>query len=161
MNQAATGKIALFFVDASHFVMGCDFLGYIYAIARRFVKTYSGRSRYNVLGAINFLTKAVTTITNNTYITATEVCELLKKLSEEYASQAIYLVLDHARYQKCKVVQELASQLKITLILDNDNIYQTGCRNFLRDDVNIISYGKPFRCRVYLHTAVQPKLKPD
>jgi len=116
MDQAATGKIALFFVDASHFVMGCDFLGCIYGIARRFVKTYSGRSRYNVLGAINFMTKTVTTITNNTYITASEVCELLKKLSEEYAGKAIHLILDNARYQKCKVVQELAAELKITLV---------------------------------------------
>jgi transposase len=116
MEQAAIGKIALFFVDASHFVMGCDFLGYIYGITRRFVKTYSGRSRYNVLGAVNFLTKAVTTVTNNTYITATEVCELLKKISEEYGGKAIHLVLDNARYQKCKIVQELAAQLKITLV---------------------------------------------
>ena len=116
MDQAATGKISLFFMDASHFVMGCDFLGYIYGIARRFVKTYSGRSRYNVLGAINFITKTVTTITNNTYITASEVCELLKKLSEEYVGKTIHLVLDNAKYQKCKVVQELAEELKITLV---------------------------------------------
>jgi len=62
------------------------------------------------------MTKTVTTITNNTYITASEVCELLKKLSEEYAGKAIHLILDNARYQKCKVVQELAAELKITLV---------------------------------------------
>jgi len=116
MEQAAADKIALFFVDASHFVMGCDFLGYVYGVARRFVKTYSGRSRYNILGAMNFITKKVTTITNDTYITASEVCELLKKLSEEYAGKAIHLILDNARYQKCAVVQALAEELKITLV---------------------------------------------
>ena len=116
MEQAKKGKITLLFMDASHFVMGCDFLGYIYGTVRRFVKTFSSRKRYNVLGAINFLTKKVTTVTNNTYITAGEVCELLRKLAAEYAGKAINIVLDNARYQKCKVVQELSVELKITLI---------------------------------------------
>jgi len=67
VNQAKEQKIALFFVDSSHFVMGCDFLGYIYGTARRFIKTFSGRQRYNVLGALNFITKKITTITNDAY----------------------------------------------------------------------------------------------
>lgn len=116
MEQATKGDIALLFLDASHFVMGCDFLGYIYGVTRRFIKTYSGRMRYNVLGALNFATKKVTTITNNTYITGTEVCDLLRKISMEYAGKAIYLILDNARYQKCKIVQELADELGIILV---------------------------------------------
>ena len=43
----APGK-ALLFLDASHFVMGCDYLGFIYGKVRRFVKSFSGRMRYNV-----------------------------------------------------------------------------------------------------------------
>jgi transposase len=116
MEQAKSGKIALLFLDASHFVMGCDFLGYIYGTTRRFIKTYSGRMRYNVLGALNFVSKKVTTVTNDTYITATEVCDLLRKVSVEYGGKAIHLVLDNARYQKCKAVQELADELGIFLV---------------------------------------------
>jgi len=116
MNQAKDGDATLLFIDASHFVMGCDFLGYIYGKARRFIKTYSGRMRYNVLGALNFVSKKVTTITNDTYITSKEVCDLLTKIAFEYAGKPIYLVLDNARYQKCKIVQELASRLKINLV---------------------------------------------
>lgn len=116
MKQAENGSIALLFMDASHFVMGCDFLGYIYGVTRRFVKTYSGRMRYNVLGAINFVSKKVTMVTNDAYITATEVCELLRKISLEYVGKPIHLVLDNARYQKCRTVQELAAQLGITLV---------------------------------------------
>ena len=116
MDKATTDKIVLLFVDASHFVMGCDFLGYIYGKVRRFIKTYSGRKRYNVLGALNYITKAVTTVTNDTYITAAEVCELLGKISLEYVGKPIHIILDNARYQKCKVVQELADQLKINLV---------------------------------------------
>ena len=116
MNLANSGEIALLFLDASHFVMGCDFLGYIYGKTRRFVKTYSGRRRYNILGALNFVTKKMTIVTNDTYITASEVCELLKKAASEYAGMPIYIVLDNARYQKCKIVENLAVQLGIHLI---------------------------------------------
>ena len=116
MDKAKKETITLLFMDASHFVMGCDFLGYIYGMARRFIKTYSGRKRYNVLGALNFISKKVTTVTNDTYITAVEICELLKKVAVEYAGESIFIVLDNARYQKCSIVQELANQLGIHLI---------------------------------------------
>ena len=52
----------LFFMDASHYVHGCDFLGGVYSKVRRFVRTFSGRQRYNVLGAINFMTRKVHTV---------------------------------------------------------------------------------------------------
>jgi len=116
MEQAKAGAITLLFIDASHFVMGCDFLGYIYGKARRFIKTFSGRKRYNVLGALNFVSKKVSTITNDTYITASEICELFKKIAIEYANKSIYIVLDNARYQKCTIVAELAKQLGIHLV---------------------------------------------
>jgi transposase len=69
MEQAKSGKIVLLCLDASHFVMEGDFLGYIYGATRRFIKTYSGRMRYNILGALNFVSKKVTIVTNDTYIT--------------------------------------------------------------------------------------------
>lgn len=106
----------LLFLDASHFVMGSDFLGGIYGKARRYVKTFSGRQRYNVLGAINFITKKVTSVTNDTYITATEICIMLKKVAAEYVGKTIHIALDNARYQKCDVVKELAASLGIELV---------------------------------------------
>jgi len=57
MKQAKDGVIELLFVDASHFVMGCDYLGSVYGFVRRFIRTGPGRKRYNVLGALNFVTK--------------------------------------------------------------------------------------------------------
>ena len=116
MKQAENGLVSLLFLDASHFVMGCDFLGYVYGKARRFVKTFSGRKRYNVLGALDFVSKKITTVTNDTYITAAEICEMLRKISRDYAGKAVHVVLDNARYQKCAVVQELAKELGIRLV---------------------------------------------
>lgn len=115
MEGAEAGSLALLFMDASHFVLGCDFLGCVYCRARRFVRTFSGRKRYNVLGAVDFVTKRVLTVANDTYITATEVCEMLRKISVEYAGETVYLILDNARYQKCKAVQDLAGELGIML----------------------------------------------
>lgn len=115
MDQAEKSEVVLLFLDASHFVMGCDFLGCIYGTVRRFVLTFSGRRRYNVLGAIDYATKKVLTVTNESYITATEVCEMLRKIAAEYAGRPVHLILDNARYQKCKAVMELAEQLGIVL----------------------------------------------
>lgn len=72
--------------------------------------------RYNVLGAIDFATKEVVTVTNDTYITATEVCEILLKVSAKYTGKTIHIVLDNARYQKYKTVQNLAVELCIDLV---------------------------------------------
>lgn len=115
MERAQKGEIALLFMDASHFVMGCDFLGAVYGKARRFVMSFSGRRRYNVLGAIDFITKKVLTVANDSYITATEVCEILVKISKEYEDKTVHLVLDNARYQKCRAVRELVSGMDIHL----------------------------------------------
>ncbi len=115
MEKAKSGDIALLFLDASHFVMGCDFLGHIYGKTRRLVRTFSGRQRYNVLGALDYVSKKIHTVTNDTYITATEVCTMLCQIASEYKGLPIHLVLDNVRYQKCAAVQELAGELGIAL----------------------------------------------
>ena len=80
-------KAALLFMDASHFVMGCDFLGYVYARTRRFIRTFSGRKRYNVLGALDFAAgRRVLSVTNDAYITATQLCGMLRKISAQNGS---------------------------------------------------------------------------
>lgn len=106
----------LLFMDASHFVLGCDFLGGVYSRFRRFVKTFSGRQRYNVLGAVNYVTKKVHTVTNTTYITATEICQMLRTVASEYTGKKIHIVLDNAKYQKCDMVTSLARELAIELV---------------------------------------------
>lgn len=81
-----------------------------------FVKAASGRQRYNVLGAFNAITHQLTYVANDTYITATTVCELLQKLAALNLAIPITLVLDNARYQRCQLVQDLARTLGIELL---------------------------------------------
>lgn len=115
LELAVKGKIQLFFVDASHFVQG-GFIGQLWSKTRVFIKTASGRSRYNVLGAINFSSKKMTAITNDGYITSTQVKMLIDKLLLAYPNQVIKLVLDNAKYQRCKLVMEYAAQHNVELV---------------------------------------------
>ena len=146
MKEAKEGKSKLFFLDAAHFVMGCDFLGCFYGIARIFVRTLSGRSRYNVLGAIDFITKKVTTVTNATYITAPEVCELLRILANEYADHVIHIILDNAKYQKCKLIQEAIKLYDGRIVLHylppyspNLNLIERFWK-FVKSELRLVSY---------------------
>ena len=103
-------------MDAAHFVLGNEFLGYVYGVVRRFIRTLNGRKRYNILGALNFVSKQVHTITNSTYITSIQVCRMLAKLYKLYPKQEIHVILDNAKYQKCKIVTLLADHLNIKLV---------------------------------------------
>lgn len=115
LQEASEGKRAVFFADSAHFVMGV-FLGYLWSCVRLFVKSSSGRSRYNVLGAIDVVTKQLVKITNDSYINAVSVCELLQEISNLKLAVPITIILDNARYQKCKMVKELAVSLNIELL---------------------------------------------
>ena len=81
-----------------------------------FIKAASGRQRYNVLGAFNAITLELTTVTNDTYVTATTVCDLLRKIATRGVKIPITLVMDNARYQHCHLVQNFAKELGIELL---------------------------------------------
>ncbi len=69
-----------------------------------------------LLGAIDAVTRELTTVTNDTTIDATAVCQLLRKLSTRYPGLPLTLVLDNARYQRCEPVRRLAAELRIELL---------------------------------------------
>lgn len=114
LREAKAGKRAVYFVDAAHFVFGA-FLGYLWCWVRFWVRTPSGRKRFNVLAALNAVTSHMVSVSNDTYINAMSVCELLHKIAAACPGMPITLFLDNARYQKCALVQELATSLKIEL----------------------------------------------
>lgn len=115
LEEAKEGKRVVFFVDAAHFVLA-SFLGILWSFSRLFVKAPAGRRRFNVLGALNAITHELILITNDTYINAGSVCELLRKIAGLNIAVPITLVLDNARYQKCRIVAALAQSLKIELL---------------------------------------------
>lgn len=121
LDEAERGERKVFFIDAAHFVFGA-FLGCLWSLVRVFIQTPSGRQRFNVLGALDAKTKEMLMITNLTYITSTQVCELLEKIAAKSIDPVTKIaipttaVLDNARYQRCKVVEEKAKTLNIELL---------------------------------------------
>lgn len=115
IEEAKSGVRELLFVDASHFVLAA-FLGYLWCFVRVFVKSPSGRQRYNVLGAFNAVSHELFTVTNNAYINANSIVALMSLLLERYAGKAVTIVMDNARYQRCTLVMEFAKINGIELL---------------------------------------------
>lgn len=114
LREAAAGQRRVYFVDAVHFVLG-PVLGYVWSAVRVLVRAPAGRQRFNVLGAVDAISHELTMVCNDTYITASSVCALLRQLAA-VGGAPISLVLDNARYQRCAAVAELAGQLGIELL---------------------------------------------
>lgn len=114
LEEAIKGEKAVYFVDAAHFVHRA-YLGFLWCFVRTFICSPSGRRRFNVLGAINAVTKEIITVTNETYINAESICELLVKIADLGLIVPTVLILDNARYQKCRLVSEKAEALGIEL----------------------------------------------
>jgi hypothetical protein len=113
--EAQAGKRTVLFVDAAHCVFGA-FLGYLWCVARCWVKAPSGRQRFNVLGALHAITYEVITVTNLTSSNSESVCQLLGKLRALGLQVPITLVLDKARSQRCTLVQSVADTFGIELL---------------------------------------------
>jgi transposase len=93
-----------------------SYLGYLWSFARILVRAPSGRQRFNVLAALHAITHQLITVTNDSYITATSVCELLEKIALLGLQGPITLVMDNARYQHCRLVLERAAHLGIEVL---------------------------------------------
>ncbi len=115
LDEAKAKTRKVFSADAAHFVLA-PFLGFLWSFTRLFIQAPAGRKRFNVLGAIDVITHELITVTNDTYINAMSVCELLRKLRERFPKIPITLIFDNARYQKCLLVWELADSLNIDLL---------------------------------------------
>lgn len=115
MEEAKRDEAVVYFVDSAHFVMGA-FLAMLWSVVRIFIKTSSGRKRFNVLGALNAVTLQMITVVNDTYINAWSVSELFKKLREAHPEKKITVVLDNAKYQTCYVVKAAATMLDVKLL---------------------------------------------
>jgi transposase len=115
LATAQGGKRRVLFMDAAHFVLGA-YLSMVWCFTRLSIASPSGRQRFNVLGAVDAVTKEIFTITNETYINAESVCLLLTQVATRYTAKMITIVLDNARYQKCALVLHHAASHGIELL---------------------------------------------
>ncbi len=115
LEEAKQGKRHVFFVDAAHFVMR-PFLGFLWCFVRQFIQAPSGRQRFNILGALHATTLQVVIFTNDSYLNSYSVAKLMCQIAVEFADLPITLVMDNARYQRCRFVMDLATALGIELL---------------------------------------------
>ena len=115
LHEARKGRGHVFFVDAAHFVLGM-FLCSLWSKCRLFIRSSSGRQRFNVLGAWNAVTHQFVSVCNTTVVNQDTFCELLGKIALLALVGPITLVLDNAKYQYCKKCIACAEGLGITLL---------------------------------------------
>ena len=115
LEEARQGKRHVFFVDASHFVYG-TFLCCLWSFVRLYVRAASGRQRFNVLGAINAVTRELIAVSNTAVVNTETMCNLLRKIAGQGLAGPVTLVLDNARYQHNEAVKALAKALGIELL---------------------------------------------
>ncbi len=114
LAECELGQRHVFFLDSAHFVLAA-FLCAVWSFKRLFVKSPSGRQRYNVLGALHAKTLQLQTFTNTGYINSDSLVTFLTQLKAQYADLPITIFLDNARYQRCKFVQDYAQSIGIHL----------------------------------------------
>ena len=65
LAEAKAGQRVVLFMDAAHFVHRA-FLGFLWCFTRLYIPSPSGRKRFNVLGAVDAVTKEILILTNET-----------------------------------------------------------------------------------------------
>lgn len=154
IEEAQKGECQLLFMDAAHFILQ-PFICALWCATRLFIKASAGRNRINVLGVVNAITKEIITFNNTSYITAETIIIFFKKLREHYGDMPLKIVLDNARYQHCKLVEETAKQLNIELLFlpsysPNLNIIE----RLWKFTKKKILYAKYYETPVKFHTAI-------
>lgn len=76
----------------------------------------SGRQRYRVLSVVETRDHVFVSIRTGGSINAEVVCEFLEKISAMYPGEEITLVMDNARYQRSRLVMEMAEALDMELL---------------------------------------------
>ena len=61
-------------------------------------------------------THELITVQNDAYVNSITVIELIMTVSSHYDGQKITLVMDNAKYQRCKVVIEFAQKYNVELL---------------------------------------------
>lgn len=115
LEEARSGERHVYFIDASHFLWGA-YADHCWCFERQWIKTASGRKRFNVLGALNAATRKMLHRCTEGSVNAETVCSLLIDIYNAHPCGEISLVLDNVPYQHARIVKEMAAVLGIELL---------------------------------------------
>lgn len=116
--KTRTDNDLIFFMDAVHPIHNAQAAyGWFRKGEKREIKSNSGRSRYNIHGAMNADTYEVTAIFSEDNVNATTTIDLLKALEKTHPyANKIFVLLDNARYHFSALVQEYVKNSRIRLV---------------------------------------------
>ena len=115
LDRAVAGRGHVLFANAAHFVHG-TYLRCLRSVLRVYVRTASGRHRFDVLGSWDSVARTLVTVTNATVVNTGIRCELLRAVAARGLSGPVTPVLDDARYQRNDVVMGLAQEPGVELL---------------------------------------------
>ena len=123
LEDAKKGIKKVYFADGAHLIYGYE-KGYCWSKETVLIPSGYGRKRVNVLGFLDAVTHQVLKVMDKKakykkakYLNAESVCCGLKMVREQNPDQQrIYIILDNAAYQHCKLVQETAKEYGIILV---------------------------------------------
>jgi transposase len=115
LEQAREGDRHLYFMDASHFLWG-SFADYCWCFERVWVRSASGRKRFNALGAVNAITKEMLCNYTEGSVNSETVCSMLIDINNAHPYGEISVVLDNVPYQHARIVKAMAAILDIELV---------------------------------------------
>ena len=88
----------------------------LWCFNRVFIKTSAERERYNVPGAIDSHNQELISVRTTDNINSFKVVELMDLIKKKHPDTPVSLVMDNARYQRAKIVQEHAEKIGIELV---------------------------------------------
>lgn len=115
LEQAREGDRHVYFMDASHFLWG-SFADYCWSFERIWVRSASGRKRFNALGAVNAITKKILCNYTEGSVNSETVCSMLIDINNAHPYGPISVVLDNVPYQHARIVTAMAAILDIELV---------------------------------------------
>lgn len=108
-------RCVVYFVDAAHFVQSAS-TAPRWAFQRGVLQALSGRSRHNILAALNPIDKRIICVFEEAYVNAKSVIALLEQIKAAHKRRVVWLVMDNAAYQQCELVKQRAKELGINLL---------------------------------------------
>lgn len=115
LDKALRSVVDVYFVDAAHPIQGFH-SGSVWSKVPIGVRTSNGRDRMNILGALHATNRGIYSLTTSNYISASSVAELIEYIREDNPGRRIYLVMDNARYQRCRFVAKVAARKNVHLV---------------------------------------------
>ena len=88
----------------------------VWCFARVFLKTPSGRQRYNVLGAVDSHTKELVSVRSTDNTDASTVAELFYQIRKRHPDVPVTVVMDNASYQRCEFARKAAAEYQIEVL---------------------------------------------